>query len=375
MNQVHPYRNMPVGTPGQVTPGRPRVSRRAILLCALASSVTIGAASSMLSGCGVPQHPTIRSPGEPIIAVPVFDTMAPSLLWKTLAERFRSYRPDLRIAFVPAGPVQSPGLGLVGPGTLSPLRYRLVTLSPGLVDTSVLVPGLVDPFAIPVGVTALPITMRPTGVRYNHNFLPIPSVVPKAVWNISDFEDACALLEAELSSTALRFASAVMPLLLGEWTVARAPVGGVGGSGLLGQLSGHPERWLALVAGFGGWVYRNGTFDVTNPGLQAAFFTIIQWQRRFGPNPLQRFSTVAQVQAFNGSTSLGFGPSDRNPPVFRYAPFPHLPVVSPIPVAVTAIALFRSDADPNPAPSAFMNAVGELIAWLYSPDQQRLLAS
>ena len=83
------------------------------------------------------------------------------------------------------------------PAPPSPPGYQVVRLSAELVDLAPVLPSVADVFAANGGLSALPIALSVSGMRYTPALLPFPSTVPKVDWGIADFEYAAALLDAE----------------------------------------------------------------------------------------------------------------------------------------------------------------------------------
>ena len=334
-------------------------SRRALIRSSL-----LGACCT--AGCRARQ-PVATPAAKTTLFVPVFSSAAafPGPLWETLAVRFQEVLPNVRIRWAGPAPVTNPGLALIGGSSRLGVPYRPYGLADSIVDVSQLLPGLLAPYVSGNTTWAFPIALRPSGLRYNPQLAQVAGANPRPNWRWSDLLSACALVAADIAHGRVVQISSPLPLLIGQWA-------GTKGQRSSGEISRYPERWLGIVHGFGGVLMKAHRFTLVNPGVIEAFRRIIDLQRMFGLVPSREWFR-GEIRKLTRQTAIGFGPGAATEANALYSPFVAMPKASPIPVAVTAIALVKTAA--APVPGNLVRICERLVDWVYAPAQQALMAS
>lgn len=358
--------------------GRPTMATRRRVLVA-AAAVVFG-----VSGCGplriangrTSRLPSASASGLTLAMPPIVPAQSAQ---QTLSQQYHALRPDVTVTWTgwnggrvdkwAVFPLIGAG-GVVGPG------LDVVDLGPALrarnAEAPSFLPGALESFTVAGSVSALPLTLSPQGIRYNPAAFASLGVSPSPDWTMGDFEKACATVKAALAAGKLQGVSGVLPLLMGIWCPGRPGTARTCIQGLLEAST----NWLPIVQGLGGWVYRDGSFDLTNTGAVEAFFTMIDWHRRYGAPSGISFDDTKEMFQFVQSSAMGFWPDGTPGPAAtaKFAPFFGMPHASPIGVRVTGIGIATQTAANIFPPDEQISAFVDFMLWLYRPEQQRLMA-
>ena len=225
---------------------------------------------------------------------------------------------------------------------------------------------------------------------------------PAPDWTIDDFENDCAVIASVIAGGKLSRLRAVLPPLVGTYSVLPPP--GVTYKGSPGTQTGQfrdSGLWGAFVEGFGGTVASGGRFDLTNSGAVAGLQRIVDIAARYGASgPAQSVPRWEGSAVWHPATSTGWGPSGAfdltSTPTYamifaptaqlrgmygtpleargwQWARFPTLPVRSVVPIQVTGLTVsavgksgsFPAGGAPPGAPAASLSALAQFAVWWY----------
>lgn len=246
------------------------------------------------------------------------------------------------------------------------LRPAITALNANL---STLLPGIGYAFAVGNALYALPFSQVVWGLSYDASALGQLRPAPGQPWTIAAFRQACTELKGLLQKGKLPGLTSVLPPLLAGGAAPSPGSAGVFDDATL--LAG----W---VQGYGGWMFKDGAFDLTNAGALAAFSEIVALQREFSPPQARpRAASAARPGAALGAASaaLAFASNDASLPRGRArARFPLLPAAPVVPCQPVGFALSPRLGPAASAPAAVRDAVVRFMLWLYEPAQQQQIA-
>jgi hypothetical protein len=193
------------------------------------------------------------------------------------------------------------------------------------------------------------------------------SVPPPASWTLDDFAAACLAVDAATRAGQKTGVIGALPPMVGEVRI--------GPTTYTGALA-SPNLWSAFVLGYGGWIVRDGKFDLENPGAAAGLARLVSLAREFGAPSADLVATntggfrPGTAAAFQFLPYLGEGVSGAE---WCAARMPRFPVRAVIPAALNGVTLVRpirgteySTSFPQSPPMGALRAVVEYALWRYA---------
>ncbi len=310
------------------------------------------AGGAVAAGCkrgqgGEAQRPGVQSASSRPFPMALFSVPDPlSAKPGTVPKALDAFDPQDKWVWpglVPAGGRSAlPGWGVsLSTPFVPPATYRPLNAAMRARNFSVgsLAAGALAAFATPAGQYGLPVACLPTGLMYDvQAFADAGLTVPAGDWSIDVFEGACAALHGAIRAGRLTRFYGVLPTMIGhsQWTDKSGNAHYV--INWTGQLT-DPNIWGAFVLGYGGWMVRNGRFDLTNRGAVRGLDRLVQIVRQYGSNEKYIPRSQGDVHRLWSGAVMRFV-SYRGAPAptgFRYARFPGLPVRPVVPAQLQGV--------------------------------------
>ena len=233
--------------------------------------------------------------------------------------------------------------------------------------------GALGAFTVHGQVCGMPLSATPLVLAYRPAAFAAAGVAPPAAgWT---FADLAAAGDAPLAAAPALRAQGLygpFPPLLGTNTV---PVTSGSGRTVTVPLFGALTNGLltqAFVAGYGGWLVKDGRFSLTNPGAVQGLSALTAFATRYGAPDRRLQRSAGGSAAGREGAAMDFVLYPSVPPAgWRYSRLPRLPVAPAIPVQLEGMRLIAESGNGLPAagiptaPPAITAATVQFAVWQY----------